>query len=99
MIDEKDIVTYLKAKKDQRILNIYAVLASVALGVLIFLEATGVEHNYTILLATLSFVFSASSFSGGARGVVSRKELLNLIGRIISSDSSALQRIAIKRKQ
>lgn len=96
MIEEKDIELYLKAKKDRLAIDILLVLSSLCLGVLIYLEATNSKHDLTILLATISVVLSLSAFGKSRWVSVSRNDLVNCLGRVISNDSGALKIIASK---
>lgn len=98
MVEERDVEVFLKAKRDQRVIDLLLGLSFFALSTLIGLEAFGVQHNYTILLATLSVVFMGASVGKSRWVSVSRNELVNSLERVINSDSEALKMLASKRK-
>lgn len=98
MIQEKDVDTFIKAKKDQLAINILQGLSLLSLTVLIVLEALQLTRDYTILLATIS-----SASMGGAMGqsrwlAVSRGKLIETLERIINNNPEGLKILAEKRK-
>ncbi|MGQ9425619.1 hypothetical protein ACXYTJ_08120 [Gilvimarinus sp. F26214L] len=98
MVDERDIEIFLKAKRDQRTIDVLMGLSFVALATLVGLEALGVPHDYTVALATLSVVFMGASVSKSRWVSVPRNELVSSLERIINSDPEALTMVAEKRR-
>ncbi|RYY73044.1 MAG: hypothetical protein EOO52_19425 [Gammaproteobacteria bacterium] len=97
MINEKDLETFLRAKKDAFAVKVLMSLSGVSLGILIFLEVTQVTNNYTILLATVSAVLMGSSAGANQWVSVSRAQLIETLENIIHSDPEALKLLATHR--
>lgn len=98
MVEEKDVDTFIKAKKDQLAIDILQGLSLASLTVLIALEALQVTSNYTICLATLTAVFMLGAMGQSKWVAISRSQLIETLERIINTDSEALKMLAEKRK-
>ena len=97
MIEEKDIKLLLSAKKDNLAINILMTLSVVSLIVLIFLEVTQINDDYTIILATVSAVLMGSSAGVNKWVSVSRADLIETIERIVQKDANGLKLLAMHR--
>jgi NAD(P)H-hydrate repair Nnr-like enzyme with NAD(P)H-hydrate dehydratase domain len=97
VIEEKDIDTLIKAKRDEFTIQILMTFSALTFVTLIVLEALSIEHEYTILLATLGMVFLGSAIGQNRWVSVSRAQLIDVIERIISSDADALKMLAQKK--
>ncbi len=98
MIEERDVDTLIKAKRDRVAIDILMILSSVALTVLILLEALDISHDYTVILATVSMVFMGSAMGQNKWVSVSRYQLIQTLERIINRDSNALRMLAEKKQ-
>lgn len=94
MIEEQELNTLLKAKRDSLVVGTLLSLALGALAILLFLEIIGLEHSYTIPLVSLSAIFISLS-SGDNRWVsTSRGRLIQTLENIVSGDSNAIEALA-----
>ncbi|WP_341939116.1 hypothetical protein [Marinimicrobium sp. C2-29] len=98
MIEEKDVDNLIKAKRDRFAVDALMALSSIALAVLILLEAFNVEHEYTIVIATASMMSMIGAMGQNKWVSVSRSQLIQTLDRIVNRDSSALKILAKKRK-
>jgi hypothetical protein len=98
MIEEKDVDTLIKANRDRMAIDILMILSSVALAVLILLEALDISHDYTIVLATVSMAFMGSAMGQNKWVSVSRFQLIQTLERIINRDANALRILAEKKQ-
>lgn len=96
MIEERDVDTLIRAKRDQVVINILMIVAFLTFTILIALEALSIEHQFTILLSTLGMVFLAVAMGQNKWVSVSRAQLIDIIERIINNDANALKIIAKK---
>ena len=97
-MNEKEVVLFLKAKKEDLASRILIAMSMFTVVSIIVLEALGIQHDYTIALASLSSVFLLCSMGSSRWVTVSKSELLELIQKQIDSDPSAIQLVA-KMKQ
>ncbi|WP_370980751.1 hypothetical protein [Agaribacterium sp. ZY112] len=97
-MDEQDLKIILKADKEKLASRLLAIISALALLVLIVLELSKAEHNYTIALSCFSFVALSASY--GSRWVTIRKEeLLALLHKQINQDAKTLERwVKLKNK-
>lgn len=99
MLEEKDVETFIKAKRDQLAIDLLLVLAVASLAALVVLEALAISHDYTLVLATASTVLVGAA-TGQSRWVsVSRSQLVQTLERIINRDSEALEILARKKQK
>lgn len=83
MIQEKDVDTLIKAKRDQLAIDILHGLSLLALVILIVLEVLQLTHDYTILLATMSSVFMGGAMGQSRWVTVSRSKLIQTLESIL----------------
>lgn len=93
-MNEKDIKTYLKAKKEEFASKVLVALSMLCVVSIIVLDALVIEHDYTIVLACFSSVFLLGSVGSSRWVTVSRSELLSILKKQIDSDPEALQLMA-----
>lgn len=98
MIQEKDVDTFIKAKKDQLAINILQGLSLLSLTVLIILEALQLTRDYTILLATISSVAMGGAMGQSRWLAVSRCKLIETLEGIINNSPEGLKILAEKRR-
>ena len=98
MITGEDIETLIKAKKDQFAINVLQGLSALLLATLVYLEAFRVNHDYTIILATLSVVCMLGALGQSRWVSVSRGQLVQTLERIINTDAEALSIMATKKR-
>lgn len=96
---EEDIKIFLKAKKEQLAADILLVIAVLFLIILFVLEVLHPQHEYTIVLSTLTFVALLSSYGSSRWVSISKKDLLGLIQRQIDADSEALTTLSNLKKK
>ncbi|WNO10503.1 hypothetical protein [Teredinibacter sp. KSP-S5-2] len=97
MFEEKDIEVFLKAKKNQLAIDIFQVLSSLTLVLLVFLEAMNITDDYTTVLATISVVFAMSAYGKGKWISISRADLIKTIEQAINRVPEALRMLASKK--
>ena len=97
MIQEKDVDTLIKAKKDQLAINILQVLSLLSLTILVILEDFYITHEYTTLLAVMSSVFMGAAMGQSKWVAVSRSKLIQTLESIINNDAEGLKILAEKR--
>lgn len=98
MIQEQDVDTLIKAKRDQLAIDILQGLSLLSLVTLIVLEALQLTHDYTILLATMSSVFMGGAMGQSRWVAVSRSKLIQTLEGVINNDSEGLRILAGKRR-
>lgn len=98
MIQEKDVDIFIKAKKDQLVIDVFQGLSLLSLITLIALEALQLIHDYTIVLATMATVFMGAAMGQSRWIAVSRSKLLQTLEGIINNDSEGLKILAEKRR-
>lgn len=93
-MNEEDIDTFLRAKRETRFTYLYSSLALFFMAMIIFMEVTHTFQEWTILIVTLAML-SAAAIPGPSRGVtVSRSKLMDIIERQINSDPELLKMLA-----
>lgn len=97
-MEEQIVETYLKAKKEQRRVDILVVLSLTALAVLIGLDATGKYGDYIPMLGAVSMILMMGSVGGTAWVKVSRQQLVETLGHAITRDAEGIQILAAKNK-
>ena len=96
-MEEKDINTYLNAKRQRKYSTLLSTLSGLMLLSLIFLETMQIQHDSTIVLAIFSFIFLIASQGPSSLVTQSRADLLAVIERQISRDPNALQILANRK--
>jgi len=90
-MEEQIVETYLKAKREQRKVDVMVGLSMAFLATLIWLNTAGIDHDYTSLLAGLSMTLMLGSVGGAAWVKVSRQQLVATLGAPLIGTLKALK--------
>lgn len=99
MIEEQDVEIFLKAKKEAFFGRALQMVSACLLCALIFLEVVYPEHDYPIVLATLSVVLMAAALGHSKWVIISRARLIQTLESIFNRDANALRLLAEKRNK
>jgi len=98
MIYEKEIDTYLNAKRQLKIRRAIAILCILMLIIFICLRVFSVNNLYLDIAVVSVFVGALVNADGGSYSTyVSKSKLLKIIERQINNDPEAIKYIASKK--